>query len=157
MTAVARMIGERRPTPSGLVGLSSAFDATLSSPSIDDGHDPQLSRAALVHWQRTIAAVCDPADGAMSPIFADLTGLPPMLLLTGGDEAWRDDSVRMAAKLHQCGVTVELRVVEGMWHVWPMWGEFPEATEAFKAIADHLRSTRSDPTSLSTNARSSSA
>ncbi|MEP7112824.1 MAG: alpha/beta hydrolase, partial [Ilumatobacteraceae bacterium] len=115
------------PLPVGLISFSGAFDATLSSPSIDDGRDPQLNRAALEHWQDTIRHAVALDDPSLSPVFAALHGLPPMLLLAGGDEVWRDDSIRLAERLASSGGSVELEVMSGMWHVWPMWGSFPEA------------------------------
>lgn len=125
--------------PAGLISLSGAFDATLLSPSIDEGRDPQLSRALLEHWQSVIRAVVELDDPRLSPIFADLRDLPPMLLLAGGDDAWRDDSVRLAQRLADIGGSVELDVVDGMWHVWPVSGVFPESTAALERVATFVR------------------
>lgn len=123
----------------GLAAFSGAFDATLASPSIDTADDPQLSRRALEHWQAIIRVAADPGDPAMSPLQAeDLGTAPPMLLLTGSDEVWRDDSVRLADRLLAAGREVELHVAPGMWHCWPLWGEFPEAEAALDGAARFL-------------------
>ncbi len=124
----------------GIVSLSGAFDATLSGISIDAGRDPQLARPVLEHWQRTISPVVAAADPLMSPIFAQLHDLPPSLLLAGGDEVWLSDSVRLADRLDAVGSSVSLRVFEGMWHVWPMYGEYPEAGAALAEIAEFVAS-----------------
>jgi monoterpene epsilon-lactone hydrolase len=123
----------------GIVSICGAFDATLSSSSIDDADDPQLDRAQLARWLTTVAPVADPFDPMMSPIYADVRGLPPALLLAGGDDVWRDDSTRMAARLAVAGDTVELHVVAGMWHCWPVWGEFPEADAALGTVAGFMQ------------------
>jgi epsilon-lactone hydrolase len=127
------------PLPAALISFSGAFDATLSSPSIDEGRDPQLHRAALEHWQDVIRPVVALDDHRLSPIFTDLRQMPPMLLLAGGDDAWRDDSVRLAERLAKSGGSVELHVAAGMWHVWPVWGSFPESDAALARIATFLR------------------
>jgi monoterpene epsilon-lactone hydrolase len=128
------------PLPAGLISFSGAFDATLSSPSIDEGRDPQLSRATLEHWQDVIRPVVELDDPRLSPVFSSLHELPPALLLAGGDEVWRDDSLRLAERLTANGVSVELEVASGMWHVWPMWGVFPEAESALERAAVFVRS-----------------
>jgi acetyl esterase/lipase len=121
--------------PAGLISFSGAFDATLSSPSVDEGRDPQLNTAVLEHWQAVIGAMVDLEDPRVSPVFAELHGLPPVLLLAGNDEVWRDDSARLAERLGASGGLVEFEVADGMWHVWPMSGEFPEATAALDRAA----------------------
>ena len=123
----------------GIISICGAFDATLSSRSIDEADDPQLDRAQVSHWLTTIEPVADPFDPAMSPIYAEVGGLPPVLLLAGGDDVWRDDSTRLASRLAAAGGPVELHVVEGMWHCWPVWGEFPEADAALDTIAGFMQ------------------
>lgn len=124
--------------PAGLISISGAFDATLSSPSIDEGRDPQLSRAALEQWQDVLRPSVELDDPRLSPIFADLHDLPPMLLLAGGDDAWRDDSVRLAQRVVDSGGSAELDVAEGMWHVWPASGSFPESITALDRVTAFL-------------------
>ena len=89
--------------PVGLISFSGAFDATLSSPSIDEGRDPQLNRAVLEHWQDVIRPCVELNDARLSPVFAALHDLPHVLLLAGSDEVWRDDSIRLAERLAASG------------------------------------------------------
>jgi epsilon-lactone hydrolase len=141
--AVAALVALRdagESLPVGLISFSGAFDATLSSPSIDEGRDPQLNRALLEHWQDVIRPIVELDDPRFSPLFAALHGLPPTLLLAGGDDVWRDDSSRLAERLIAAGGSAELEIAEGMWHVWPMWGSFPEATSALERSATFVRS-----------------
>ena len=145
VAALAALRDAGDPLPAGLISFSGAFDATLSSRSIDEGRDPQLHRGALEHWQDVVRDVVRLDDARLSPLFGALHGLPPVLLLAGGDEVWRDDSIRLARGLAAGGGTVELHVVGGMWHVWPMWGSFPEATEALERAAAFVRATATPP------------
>jgi epsilon-lactone hydrolase len=126
------------PLPSCVVSMSGAFDATLSGASIDAGRDPQLSRDVLEHWQQTVRTVAALDDPLVSPIFADLGGLPPVQLLAGGDEVWLDDSREIARKIADVGGHSELHIFDDMWHVWPMWGDFPEALAAIDRVATFI-------------------
>jgi len=76
----------------------------------------------------------------LSPVFGALHDLPQVLLLAGSDEVWRDDSVRLAERLAASGGSVEVDVADGMWHVWPMSGSFPEATRALERATLFVRS-----------------
>lgn len=138
ISAACVMRDRGAPAVAGIVSLSGAFDATLGGSSIDAGSDPQLARPVLEHWQQTISRAVDPSDPLISPIFAPLHELPPALLLAGGDEVWLSDSMRLADKLTEAGSTVSLKVFEGMWHVWPMYGDFPEANTAVAEIAQFI-------------------
>jgi epsilon-lactone hydrolase len=70
-----------------------------------------------------------------SPLYGDPTGLPPTLILVGGDEVLLDDSVRMAEKMQAAGCKVEIEVWPHMWHVWPMLVRvMPEAKAAIARI-----------------------
>jgi acetyl esterase/lipase len=133
------------PLPAGAVGISPMLDLTLSSPSIEANlaTDPQVSREFLQYAVgRYLAAGIDPKAPLASPVFADLTGLPPVLLQAGGDEALLDDSLRFADAAEAVGVDVTVECWEAMMHVWHAFApRFPEAEAALAAIAAwvHLR------------------
>ena len=69
----------------------------------------------------------------MSPLYADLAGLPPLLIQVGDRETVLDDSIMFADKARAAGVDVELQVWDGMIHVFQMFGA--ELAEAHQAIA----------------------
>ena len=97
------------PRPAGAVGISPMLDLTLSSPSIDANlaTDPQVTRAFLqLSVGRYLPPGVDPKSPLASPVFADLAGLPPLLLQAGGDEALLDDSVRFGEAADAAGVDV---------------------------------------------------
>ncbi|MGF1667418.1 MAG: alpha/beta hydrolase, partial [Acidimicrobiia bacterium] len=62
----------------------------------------------------------DPCEPTASPIHADLTGLPPMLILAGGREMILADSTRLAERARIHGVDAELVIEPDMFHVWPV-------------------------------------
>ena len=77
----------------------------------------------------------------VSPLFADLSGLPPMLIQTGTHEVLLADSTRLADRLTEVGVYNELDLADGMWHVYPMFaGLVPEADAALIHASRFIRS-----------------
>jgi acetyl esterase/lipase len=78
----------------------------------------------------------DPKSPLGSPMFADLTGLPPLLLQAGGDEGLLDDSVRFGDAAEAAGVDVTVESWTAMMHVWHMLApRLPEAEAALASIA----------------------
>jgi monoterpene epsilon-lactone hydrolase len=74
-----------------------------------------------------------------SPLYADLTGLPPLLIQVGDRETVLDDSVMFAEKARTAGVDVELQVWDGMIHVFQMFAaELAEGRRAIGSIAQFL-------------------
>jgi acetyl esterase/lipase len=85
----------------------------------------------------------DPRDPLASPLYADLRGLPPLLIHVGADETLRDDSTELAARARAAGVQVELKVWPAVPHVWQMFHPFvPEGRQSLAAAAAFLRQAR---------------
>jgi epsilon-lactone hydrolase len=81
----------------------------------------------------------DPYDPLVSPLYAGLAGLPPLLIQVGDRETVLDDSVMFADKARAAGVDVSLELWDGMIHVFQMFGaELPEAHRAIASIAGFL-------------------
>jgi acetyl esterase/lipase len=77
----------------------------------------------------------------ISPLFADLSGLPPMMIQVGDDEVLLDDSLRLAAAASHHDVDVTLQVWPRLWHVWHLYaGLMPEANAAIRQLADFIAS-----------------
>ena len=82
----------------------------------------------------------DPRDPLAAPLYADLTGLPPLYIQVGGDERLLDDSTRLATNAANAGVAVRLDVFPEMQHVFQMWaGNVPESGDAIGRIGEWLR------------------
>ena len=76
----------------------------------------------------------------ISPLYADLRGLPPLLIHVGGDEIMLDDSTRVAERARAAGVEVTLDVWEGMWHAWHAFApQLPEGQRALEQVGQFIR------------------
>jgi acetyl esterase/lipase len=81
----------------------------------------------------------DSHDPLASPLYADLTGLPPLLIQVGDSETVLDDSTMFTEKARAAGVEVELQVWDGMIHVFQMFAaELAEGRQAIGSIAQFL-------------------
>ena len=75
-------------------------------------------------------------DPELSPLFADLTGLPPTFVAADEAELLAGDARRLAAR---CPGAVTLAQARGLWHAWPVFaGLLPEADETLEAAGRHL-------------------
>jgi acetyl esterase/lipase len=82
----------------------------------------------------------DPHDPLASPLYADLTGLPPLLIHAGADETLLDDSTRLAERARSASVPVELRVWPAVPHVWQLFYRFvPEGRQSLAEASQFLK------------------
>ena len=97
--------------------------------------DPMVQREALVKMGKTYLGGADARTPLAAPLYADLTGLPPMLIQVGTSETLLDDATRLAEKAGEAGVDVHLEPWEGAIHVWQFYASrVPEAKEAVERI-----------------------
>jgi acetyl esterase/lipase len=130
------------PMCEGIVAISPWSDLTCSGESMTSraAVDIECTRAGLLNMAGSYLHGVDPAQPLASPVFADLTGLPPLLCLVGGDEVLLDDSVRLVRNAGVAGVDATLSITAGMQHVFPIWaGKFPEADAAIGLIGHWVR------------------
>ncbi len=81
----------------------------------------------------------DPRNPLASPLYADLSGLPPLLIHVGNDEVLRDDSTRLAERARAAGVRVELKVWPVVPHAWQLAPhKIPEARQSLSESAAFL-------------------
>jgi acetyl esterase/lipase len=106
------------PSPAALVLISPWLDLTLTSASVSANarRDPMLRRSWLEQSSRSYAGDLHRSDPRISPLFADLSTLPPTLIQVGSDEILLDDSIRFADRAWAAGAEVELQRFEGWWH-----------------------------------------
>ncbi len=132
---------EGDPRPAGAVLLSPWVDLTLSGASMEEraAEDPICSPGSLARSAAWYAGGEDPACPLISPLFGDLTGLPPLLVLVGTAEVLLDDSLRFAAAADAVGVDLTLVVEEGLLHVWPLFPGVPESDAAVAQIGEWVR------------------
>jgi acetyl esterase/lipase len=121
--AVATLVNARDrglPLPAGAFVMSPYADLTLAGATIDTRRevDPLLSREALEARIPDYTAGQDAALGLISPIFADLSGLPPLIIQAGTHEVLLDDAVRLAQQAVTADVEVTLDITPGVPHVF---------------------------------------
>jgi epsilon-lactone hydrolase len=80
-------------------------------------HKPYLEELAAAY----VPAELDRKDPRVSPLYAELKGLPPLLIQVGSDETLLADSTRFAAAAGAAEVAVTLEIWPRMIHAWPMW------------------------------------
>ena len=128
--------------PAGLAFMSPAIDFCYKGESI-------TTRADLDPFQMDpdfyIANYYvkdnDPTSPLISPIYAELKGLPPMLIHASDHDIFLSDSIRLAEKAEKAGVAAELKVWEGMWHNFHMYSDYlPEGRTALDEIYKHIKS-----------------
>jgi len=122
--------------------MSPWLDLTLSGESVASRaeEDVMVTPKDLRKMAAAYAAGGDPRAPTASPVFADLTGLPPLLLQVGTSEILLDDSTRLAERIREAGGEVELDVWDDMLHVWHSFADIlPEAREAIERVAAFLR------------------
>jgi phosphinothricin tripeptide acetyl hydrolase len=133
----------RVPLPAGGVCISPWVDLTCSGASYATkaDADPIVQRSGVEEMARAYLGATSPRTPLASPLFADLRGLPPLLIHVGSDEVLLDDAVQLAARAKAAGVDVTLEVYDRMIHVWhwflPM---LDEAQTAVEAIGRFVRS-----------------
>lgn len=138
--------------PNAAVALSPSTDCTLGSPSLKGNlsTDPMLGplfksltkipRTGLL-WGGWIANRVRPCDPVVSPVFGDLSRLPPLLVHASEAEMLLDDSRRYVNKAIAAGSPVTLQTWQHMVHVWQIYHpELPEGREAMEEIGKFLRS-----------------
>jgi acetyl esterase/lipase len=94
--------------------------------------DPLLSRELLQSPVIDYTAGQDAALGLISPIFADLSGLPPLIIQAGTHEVLLDDAVRLAQQAATADVAVTLDITPGVPHVFQAY--YPILDEAAAAL-----------------------
>ncbi len=95
--------------------------------------DPSLNQDLLLWFSERYLAGADPRAPLAAPIYADLAGLPPLLVQVGTAEVLLDDSLRLVERARAAGVDVSLDIAHDMIHVWHLFA--PILDEAGEAIA----------------------
>lgn len=138
---LVRLRGRGEPLPACYVGLSPWLDLAGTGDSMveEANVDPWLS-AAMTRPAATAYAGRAPLDHPeVSPLYAELDGLPPMLLHVGSDEILRDDALRFAAKARVAGVDASAGVFDGLWHVFQAFPGLPEGRTALAEVGGFIR------------------
>jgi monoterpene epsilon-lactone hydrolase len=134
------------PLPAGAVGISPVTDLAMTGGSYESRADVDLlfgRSSALINAMAVDKGYIgnhDPKDPLISPLYANLQGLPPILLHVGDHEILLDDSTRFAERAREAGVDIRLTVWPEMFHVFQIGEAFiPEAREAVAEITGFIK------------------
>jgi len=135
-----RDAGERLPETAVL--LSPWLDLALTGESLvtKEAEDIVLTTAQLQEFSELYVGNSDAQNPLISPLFADLVGLPPILIQVGSAEILLDDAIRFAPKAKAANIEVVLDIWGEMIHVWQGFaGIMPEAKQAIMKIGAFVR------------------
>jgi acetyl esterase/lipase len=140
-TAIALRDSGEAP-PAGLLLMSPWVDLSLSGDSVsaNDGKDAILRAEYMPRTVRAYANGVDPAAPRLSPLNADLTGLPPTLIQCGADELFLSECEELGARMEAAGTFVEFHSYADMWHDFQTHaGMLPEAARAVEQMGEWAR------------------
>jgi epsilon-lactone hydrolase len=123
MATLLALRDESAPMPAGGFLISPWVDLLNSGPSmtVKATVDPMISKAYLDDIAGQYLHSVDPRSPMASPLYADLHGLPPLLIQVGGAETLLDDATRLAARAGDANVRTILSVWPEMIHVWHLF------------------------------------
>jgi acetyl esterase/lipase len=123
LATMLRLRDAGRPLPGCAWLVSPWVDLEMTGATLDTkaAIDPLIHREYLQELAAAYLGGNDPKDPLVSPLHADLAGLPPILVQVGSAETLLDDAVRIAARLGAADVPVTLEVWPHMIHAWHLW------------------------------------
>jgi len=139
--AIAALISLRDgklPLPACAVCISPWVNLSGAEKKSNNNHDPLLNPAILNLYARYYIGQADASNPLISPVFADLEGLPPMLIQAGTNEILLSQIEEFYEKARQASVEITLDRWQGMFHVFQIIPILPEARLSLKKIANFI-------------------
>jgi monoterpene epsilon-lactone hydrolase len=141
VTAAARDQG--LALPACVAVISPLADLTLSGSSMEERKhlDPLVTREMLASTVTEYLAGADPRDPRCSTIFADMHGLPPILIQVGENEILYDDAIRIRDAANTADVNVTFESLRHGFHVWPVFisAGLPESAAAIEHLVSFVK------------------
>jgi epsilon-lactone hydrolase len=137
LATLVRLLELGDPMPATAICMSPWTDLTLSGASLELNRDadPMVSAATLALMADAYLGELDRRTPTASPFFADLAGLPPLLVQVGSSELLFDDATRFAERARAAGIDVTLEIWDDVFHVWQAFADLlPEARDAIAHI-----------------------
>lgn len=140
LTTLMTLRNDGDPLPAGSVCISPMTDLACTGASFQTKNDALLDARFASSMARLYAGTQDLCLPLISPHYANLSGLPRLLIQAGEDEILLSDATRLADNARAAGVDVSLSVWQKMWHEWHMFVPYlPEAKQAFTEIEAFIR------------------
>jgi epsilon-lactone hydrolase len=143
LSLIGRLRAANEPLPSCAWLASPWTDLTMSGATLatKDAVDPLIHKAYLEELADAYAPPpMDRRDPLISPLFADLTGFPPMLIQVGSAETLMSDATRLAEAAGIADVDVRLEIWPHMIHAWPMWNaRLEDGRRALASAGEFIR------------------
>ena len=130
------------PLPAAAVCLSPWVDLEGLGESMTTkaGVDPMLQPEYILQGAKAYLGDAHPRTPLAAPLYADLRGLPPLLIQVGTAEVLLDDSIRLAERARAAGVDVTFEPWDDMIHVWQFCAALlPEGQQAIDRIGEFIR------------------
>jgi acetyl esterase/lipase len=135
-----RDVGDRLPAAGVCLSPWVDLEGLGESMSTCAHLDPMVQRDPLLKMAKMYLGDLPPRTPLASPLYADLSGLPPLLIQVGTAETLLDDATRIAERARKAGVDVTLDVWEEMIHVFQAFAPMlPEGQQAIDKIGEYLR------------------
>lgn len=128
------------PMPAGIIAAAPFLDLTLSGESVlkFSQQDPAANRDTLTFMGTSYFQAHEPTDPLVSPLFGDLSGLPPVYITASEGEALVDDTKRFVEKALRQGVQVTAKIIEDSVHVYPIFPFLPESEQMLDEVASWM-------------------
>jgi acetyl esterase/lipase len=143
LALIQRLRAAGEPLPGCAWLISPWTDLTMSGATLasKDAVDPLIQKAYLEELAEAyLSNGIDRKDPLISPLFADLSGFPPMLIQVGSAETLLDDATRLAASAGATDVRVTLEIWPQMIHAWPVWNAgLEEGRQALESAGKFIR------------------
>jgi monoterpene epsilon-lactone hydrolase len=141
LAAVLALRDKNESLPAAVVCLSPWVDLTLKNETHTTKAEAEavLRTDVLREWALCYTDETNLDNPLVSSVYADFHGFPPLLIQVGSDEILLGDSILLAEKAKAAGVQVELKIWDGMFHVWHALGDLiPESKMAFEEIGQFV-------------------
>jgi monoterpene epsilon-lactone hydrolase len=141
LSTLVSLRDERLPLPAGGVLISGWLDLDPRSTSMQfNRHYDFVTRIGIRSMAKRFAPVADHRNPLVSPVHADMSGLPPLLIQVGAAETLLDDNLRCAEAARSAGVEVKLEVWPDMIHAWHVFAPMlEEGRQAIQRIGDFVK------------------
>jgi salicylate hydroxylase len=120
--------------PAGVFAVCPFTDLTLSGPSVAQfsGDDPASHRDSLTQLGASYFQGHEPTDPMVSPLYGDMSVLPPVYISAVRGEVLESDTTRFAERAIAVGANVTLEIVEDSVHVYTLFPFLPEAVRTLE-------------------------